>query len=87
MELIKPIPNIKLERVSRSVNGKGDKLAKLAKKLADPDLEETQVTIQNRRVLSLCLDDEELQNKHPGREETLTTYEDDWMEPFFSLNA
>ena len=83
MGLMKQIPNVKLERISRSVNGKADSLAKLAKELADPDQEEIQVTIRNRRVLSSCLDDERLQNKHPVREETLTASENNWREPFF----
>ena len=77
MELMKQIPDVKLERISRSVNGKADSLAKLAKELADPDQEEIQVTIRNRRVLSSCLNDGEFQNKHPVREETVMASEDD----------
>ena len=44
---MKQIPDVKLERVLRSVNGKTDSLAKLAKELADPDQEEIQVTTRN----------------------------------------
>ena len=72
----------KLDRILRSANGKVDSLAKLAKVLVDPNQKEIQVTIRNRRNLSSCLDDEELQNKHPVREETLTASEDDWREHF-----
>ena len=82
MELMKQIPDDKLERISRSVNGKADSIAKLAKDLAHSDQEEIQVTIRNRRVLSSCFDDEGLQNKYLVREETLTMSENDWREPF-----
>ncbi|XP_039138784.1 uncharacterized protein LOC120276118 [Dioscorea cayenensis subsp. rotundata] len=81
IELLKQIPDVKLERVSKSINGKADSLAKLAKELADPDQEEIQVTIPNRRVLSSCFD-EELENKKLRKEEILTVVEDDWREPF-----
>ena len=45
MKLMKQIPDVKLERVSRSVNGKANSLTKLAKELVDPNHEEVQVTI------------------------------------------
>ena len=81
MELMKQILDVKVERVSRLVNGKIDRLAKLAKELADPNQEEIQVTIQNRSVLSSCLDDES-NSKHLKKEEVLAIVKDDWMEPF-----
>ena len=80
---MKQIPDVKLEIISRSVNEKTDSLTKLAKELVDPDQQDIQVTIWNRKVLSSCLDDERLQNKHPVREETLTASENNWREPFF----
>ena len=78
MKLTKQIPDVKLDRISRLANGKVDSLAKLAKELADPNQEEIQITTRNRRAMSSCFDDEELQNKHPIREETLSVLKDDW---------
>ena len=78
---MKQVPDIKLERVSRSINGKVDSLANFVKELADPNQEEIQVTIRNRRVQSSCLD-EESKNKHFIREKVLPIIEDDHREPF-----
>ncbi|XP_039130895.1 uncharacterized protein LOC120267296 [Dioscorea cayenensis subsp. rotundata] len=77
IELLKKILDVRMEKVSRSVNIKTDSLAKLAKELADLDQEEIQVTIRNKRVLSSCFD-EELENKQIRKEEVLTVAEDDW---------
>ena len=57
-------------------------MAKLAKELADPDQEEIQVTIRNRRVLSSCFNNDELQKKHLVREATLAASKNDLKEPF-----
>lgn len=81
IELMKQIPNGKLERISRSANVKTGSLAKLAKELIDLNQEEIQITIWNKRVLSSCLD-KALEKKCPTREEILIIDEDDWKEPF-----
>lgn len=55
---MKQIPDVNLERVLRSVNGKADSLARLVKELADPNQKEIQVTIRNKRVLGSYFDEE-----------------------------
>ncbi|XP_039131869.1 uncharacterized protein LOC120268610 [Dioscorea cayenensis subsp. rotundata] len=88
LSLLKPCTNNEAEYEAlidgfelASINGKANSLAKLAKELADPDQEEIQVTIRNRRVLSSCFD-EELEKTKLRKEEILTVVDDDWREPF-----
>ena len=51
-QLLTRIPNYRFERISRACNNKADALARLAKELADPNRDETHITIKNRRIIS-----------------------------------
>ena len=62
------IPNYRFERIPRACNGKADALARLAKELAGPNQDETQIIIRNQRIISpSSLDDDEI----PSPEEVL----------------
>jgi ribonuclease HI len=49
MELMKKIPYMSIEKVTRVVNGKADALAKLAKELGEPTKPKNYITVRNRR--------------------------------------
>ncbi|XP_020082158.1 uncharacterized protein LOC109705785 [Ananas comosus] len=84
-ELMNEIPNVTLERVSRAVNGKADALARLAKELADPDLDKVHVTIKNRKILSPTDLNLEEESKEIQKANTLKIeVENDWREPFIN---
>jgi hypothetical protein len=54
MELMKKIPYVSIEKVTRAVNGEADALAKLAKELGEPTEPGIHIIVRNRRSLSLC---------------------------------
>nr|CAD1839650.1 unnamed protein product [Ananas comosus var. bracteatus] len=84
-ELMKEMLSVTLERVSRTVNGKADALARLAKELADPDLDEVHVTIKNRKILSPANLNPEEESKEIQKANTLNIeVEDDWRESFIN---
>ncbi|XP_020081530.1 uncharacterized protein LOC109705200 [Ananas comosus] len=84
-ELMKEIPNVTLERVSRAVNGKADALARLAKELADPNLDEVHVTIKNRMILSPTDLDLKEESKEIQKANALKIeVEDYWREPYLN---
>ncbi|XP_020084900.1 uncharacterized protein LOC109707778 [Ananas comosus] len=81
--LMEKIPYVKIEKVSRAVNGKADALARLAKELADPTMDEVQITIRNRKILSPA----DLNPEKDTKEAEVATIdiEDDWREPFIDF--
>jgi ribonuclease HI len=54
MELMKKIPYVSIEKVTRAVNDEADALAKLAKELGEPTEPKIHIIVRNRRPLSLC---------------------------------
>lgn len=53
------IPKVQFQRIKRSLNNKASASAKLAKELAEHNLVEIQVTVRNRRILTLVFLEEE----------------------------
>jgi hypothetical protein len=89
MELMKKISYVSIEKVTRAVNGKADALAKLAKELGEPTEPEIYIIVCNRRPLSLCRtednmdNDEEIEPKEVEQQEAMAVEEgDDWRRPF-----
>jgi ribonuclease HI len=88
MELIKKIPYVSIEKVTRAVNGEADALAKLAKELGEPTELEIHITVRNRRPLSLCQITSDAGNeiaepkKAEQQEAMITKEDDDWRQPF-----
>jgi Reverse transcriptase-like len=88
MELIKKIPYVSIEKVTRAVNGEADALAKLAKELGEPTEPKIHITVRNRRPLSLCQITSDAGNeiaepkKVEQQESMITEEDDDWRQPF-----
>jgi ribonuclease HI len=88
MELIKKIPYVSIEKVTRAVNGEADALAKLAKELGEPTEPEIHITVRNRRPLSLCqitsdAGNENAESREAKQQEAMIIEEDDdWRQPF-----
>jgi Integrase zinc binding domain len=88
MELMKKIPYVSIEKVTRAVNGEADALAKLAKELGEPTEPEIHITVYNRRPLSLCQTTDDARNEYVGprkveqQEAMITEEHDDWRQPF-----
>jgi ribonuclease HI len=88
MELMKKIPYVSIEKVTRAVNGEADALAKLAKELGEPTEPEIHIIVRNRRPLSLCQTMDDANNKDIGPEKVecqeamITEGDDDWRQPF-----
>jgi Integrase zinc binding domain len=88
MELMKKIPYMSIEKVTRVVNGEADALAKLAKELGEPTELETHIVVRNRRSLSLCqtideaIDEDIGPRKVEYQEAMITEEDDDWRQPF-----
>jgi hypothetical protein len=66
MELMKKIPYVSIEKVTRAVNGEVDALAKLTKELGEPTESEIHITVCNRRPLSLCQKTNDARNEDVG---------------------
>jgi hypothetical protein len=62
MELMKKIPYVSIEKVTRVVNGEADALTKLAKELGEPIEPEIHTIVRNRRPLSLCWAKDNVEN-------------------------
>jgi ribonuclease HI len=83
MELKKKISYVSIEKVTRAVNGEADALAKLAKELGESTKPEINITVRNRRPLSLCRtkdsteSNEEIEPKKVEQQGTMTIEEDD----------
>lgn len=58
VELMKEIPEVTYEKISRAANGKADALARVAKELCEPDDTEVHITVRNRRPLFSYFSDE-----------------------------
>jgi ribonuclease HI len=88
MELMKKIPYVFIEKVTRAVNGEADALAKLAKELGEPTEPEIHIIVRNRRPLSLCQTTDDVNNEGTGpkrieyQETMITEEDDDWRQPF-----
>jgi len=65
-----------LEQIPRSTNGKTDSLTCLAKELTDPDLDEIQVIIRNKIIISPAFtqEDENLVQERRLMRERLENY-------------
>ena len=64
LELMKEIPEVTYEKVSRASNGKADALARVAKELCEPEDTAIHITVKNRRPLFPHFNDEA--EKHKG---------------------
>jgi hypothetical protein len=66
---LKQIPHVTLENVSRAMNGRADALARVAKELSEPGENKLQITIRNRRPLSIHTTklDEEIEEIKEGK--------------------
>jgi hypothetical protein len=88
MELMKKIPYVSIEKVTRAVNGEADALAKLAKELGEPTEPEIHIIVHNRRPLSLCQTTDDANNEDIGprrvehQEAMIIEENDDWRQPF-----
>jgi ribonuclease HI len=88
MELMKKIPYVSIENVTRAINSEADALAKLAKELGEPTEPKICITVRNRRSLSLCqtIDDARNEDAEPRkveqREAMITEEDGDWRQPF-----
>jgi ribonuclease HI len=88
MELMKKIPYVSIEKVTRAVNGEADALAKLAKELGEPTEPEIHIIVRNRRPLSLCQTTDDANNEDIGprrvehQESMIIEENDDWKQPF-----
>jgi Integrase zinc binding domain len=88
MELMKKIPYVSIEKVTRAVNGEADALAKLAKELSELTEPEIYITVCNRRPLSLCpttdnTKNEDVEPEEAEQQEAMTIEENnDWRQPF-----
>lgn len=83
------MPKVQFHKINKSLNGKADALAKLAKELAEPNLSEIQVTIRNRRILTPVFPEEEfsqspLIKKAMVTEALLIEEDDDWRSHFIN---
>jgi ribonuclease HI len=94
MELMKKIPYVSIEKVTRAVNGEADALAKLVKELGESTEPEINITVRNRRPLSLCRtkdnteSNEEIEPKKVEQQGTMTIEEDDdWRWPSNTSNT
>jgi hypothetical protein len=62
MELMKKIPYVSIEKVTRVVNDEADTLAKLAKELSEPTELKIHIIVHNKRSLSLCRTEDNMGN-------------------------
>ena len=94
LELMKGIPEIIYEKVSRATNGKADALARVAKELCEPEDTEVHITVRNRRPLFPHFNDETERSRRSQKcdasgslgepvAETMTAQSEvDWRQPF-----
>ena len=84
MSIIKTLPQVTFEKVSRASNGRADALARVAKELSEPGLQDITIMVKNREPLTMKLQTQEGFQKlqHRVEEVSMTVgTEEDWREP------
>ena len=84
MSVIKMLPQVTFEKVSRASNGRADALARVAKELSEPGQQDISIVVKNREPLTIESQTQEEVQESQQEIEVMSinvNTEEDWREP------